>query len=150
MHQNQFLSDYIIKQFDVKKFKKMIIAFLSIVDNFQHIIDKDEYYIKYTANYEVRVGGSKKPVSSKVESFIIKKYDTEDKKEQLLLKYKNAFNCLNPIERKVFVATFLENKTNLDLCDELVTYDQKINSIRKSAIVRFCLKLGFERFVDYF
>lgn len=150
MHQNQFLSDYIIKQFDVKKFKKMIVAFLSIVDNFQHIIDKDEYYIKYTANYEVRVGGSKKPASSKVESFIIKKYDTEDKKEQLLLKYKNAFNCLNPIERKVFVATFLENKTNLDLCDELVTYDQKINSIRKSAIVRFCLKLGFERFVDYF
>lgn len=150
MHQNQFLSDYIIKQFDVKKFKKMIIAFLSIVDNFQHIIDKDEYYIKYTANYEVRVGGSKKPTSSKVESFIIKKYDTEDKKEQLLLKYKNAFNCLNPIERKVFVATFLENKTNLDLCDELVTYDQKVNSIRKSAIVRFCLKLGFERFVDYF
>lgn len=58
MHQNQFLSDYIIKQFDVKKFKKMIVAFLSIVDNFQLIIDKDEYYIKYTANYEVRVGGS--------------------------------------------------------------------------------------------
>ena len=125
MYQNQFLSNYIIKQFDVKKFKKMIFAFLSIVDNFQHIIDKDEYYIKYTANYEIKVGGSKKPTSSKVESFIIKKYDTEEKKEQLLLKYKAAFNCLNPVERKVFVATFLENKTNLDLCDELLTYDQK-------------------------
>lgn len=40
MHKNQFLSNYIIKQFDVKKFKKMIVAFLSIVDNFQHIIIK--------------------------------------------------------------------------------------------------------------
>ena len=53
MHNNQFLSNYIIKQFDVKKFKKMIKAFLSIVDNFQNIIDKDEYYIKYTTNYEM-------------------------------------------------------------------------------------------------
>ena len=150
MHKNQFLSNYIIKQFDVNKFKKMIKIFLSIVDNFQHTIDKDEFYIKYTANYEIKVGGSQKPTSSKVESFVIKKYDTEEKKEQLLLKYKNAFNCLNEMERKIFVATFLENKTNLDLCDELVTYDQKINYIRKSAIVRFCLKLGFERFVDYF
>ena len=150
MYKNQFLSNYIIRQFDIKKFRKMIVAFLSIVDNFQHIIDKEDYYIKYTSNYEIRLGGNKKPTNSKIESFIVKKYDTEEKKEQLLLKYKIAFNCLNDVERKVFIATFLDNKTNLDLCDEFVTYSQKINSIRKSAIVRFCLKLGFERFVDYF
>ena len=150
MYKNQFLSNYIIRQFDIKKFRKMIVAFLSIVDNFQHIIDKEDYYIKYTSNYEIRLGGNKKPTNSKIESFIVKKYDTEEKKEQLLLKYKIAFNCLNDIERKVFIATFLDNKTNLDLCDELITYNKKISNIKNSAIVKFCLKLGFERFVDYF
>lgn len=150
MNQKHFLSDFVIRQFDIKTFKEMIHAFISLIDNFQRIIDKEEYYIKLTPNYEVRVGGNLKPTHSKVESFIFKKYDEEWKMEQLLLKFKVAFNSLNEAERKVFIATFVDKKTNLDLCEEIITYYDKITIIRKSAIVRFCLKLGFEKLVDEF
>ena len=76
MSTSQFLSDFIMKQFDNRKFKEMIRVFLNIVDNFQMVIDKEEYYIKITPSYEMRVGGSRKPTNSKIESFLITKYDT--------------------------------------------------------------------------
>ena len=150
MHQNQYLSKFIIKQFDVNKFKKMIKVFLSLVDNFQMVLDLEDYYIKMTSNYEIRVGGSSRPTHSKVESFVVKKYDTIEKKQQLLLKYKLAFNCLNELERKVFYAVFVENKTTIDICEDLIVYPDKLNIIKKSAIVRFALKLGFDKFIDQF
>ena len=56
--------------------KHIIAAFFpNVCASCKTIIDKDEYYIKYTTNYEIRVGGNRKPSNSKVESFIIKKYE---------------------------------------------------------------------------
>ena len=150
MNRTQYLSDFIIKQFDVKKFKKMIKAFLNLIDNFQLMIDSEEYQIKFTSNYEIRVGGNKKPTSSKIESFIYSKYDTIEKMEQLLLKYKVAFNSLNDTERRIFIAVFINNLTINDLCEDFITYPDKLSKIRKSAIIKFSLKLGFDKFVDYF
>lgn len=150
MHQNHYLSKFVIKQFDLNKFKKMIKALISLVDNFQMVLDMEDYYIKMTSNYEIKVGGTSKPTNSKIESFVVKKYDTEEKREQLILKYKVAFNSLNEMERKVFYAVFIENKTTIDICEDLIVYPDKLSTIKKSAIVRFALKLGFEKFVDQF
>lgn len=150
MQQKHYLSNFIIKQFDVVKFKKMIKVFLSLVENFQIVLDEEEYYIKLTPSYEIRVGGASKPTHSKVESFVIKQYDTAEKKQQLILKYKLAFNCLNDLERKVFYAVFLEHKTTIDICEDLIVYPDKLNYVKKSAIVRFALKLGFDKFIDQF
>ena len=150
MNRTHYVSDFIIKQFDIKKFKKMIKAFLNLVDNFQMIIDSEEYQIRFTPNYELRFGGNRKPTTSKVESFVYSKYDTIEKKEQLLLKYKLAFNSLNEAERKMFIAVFINNLTINDLCEDFITYPDKLSKIRKSAIIKFSLKLGFDKFVDYF
>lgn len=79
MQQKHYLSNFIIKQFDVVKFKKMIKVFLSLVENFQIVLDEEEYYIKLTPSYEIRVGGASKPTHSKVESFVIKQYDTAER-----------------------------------------------------------------------
>ncbi len=150
MHQTLYLADFITRQYDLKKFEKMIKAFLNLVDNFQLMVNTEEYSLKLTASYEIRCGGNKKPTSSKIESFYHNKYDTIEKKEQLLLKYRDAFNSLNEVERKVFMATFVNPLSNQELCSKLLVYEKKLTIIRKSAIVRFCLRLGFDRFVDNF
>jgi len=150
MNPNQYLSNFIVNQFNVKKFQKMIKAFLNLVENFQVLIDADDYYIKITPTYEIKVGGSKKPTSSKIESFVFNQYNTIEKQKELLLKFKNALNSLNEIERKVFVSIFINNLTTADLCEDLIIYPDKLNVIKKSAIVKFCLKLGFDKFMDIF
>lgn len=150
MGQAKYLTNFIIEQFNVKKFKEMIKIFLNLVNNFQSFLESEEYTIRLTSNYEIRVGGNLKPTTSTVETFLYSKYDTNEKKEQLLLKYKSAFNSLNEMERKIFIETFINNATTTEICDKFYIYPNKISFIKKSAIVKFSLRLGFDHFVDSF
>lgn len=148
MQKREFLSSYMLKQYDTAKLKKIIKLFLEMTDNFQMVIDEDSYYIRITSSYEMKIGGNKKPISSKVEHFIINKYDSINKMQQLLLKYKIAFNSLNEMERVVFINTFIKQNSNEELCERLITYKDKIVLARKSGIVKFSIRLGLTKFTD--
>ena len=148
MRRKEFYSEYTIRQYDINKLKEVIKVFLEMIESFQSIIDEDSYYIKITSSYEIKVGGIQKPTSSKVEHFVINKYDTIDKQKQLLLKYKNALNRLNEMERTVFINTFIYETSTEELCDKLITYKDKIVLARKSGIVRFCQILGLDKFTN--
>lgn len=148
MQKKEFLSNYMLKQYDTAKLKRIIKIFLEMTDNFQMVIDDDSYYIRITSSYEIKTGGNKKPTSSKVEHFIINKYDSINKMQQLLLKYKVAFNSLNEMERIVFINTFIKPNSNEDLCERLITYKDKIVLARKSGIVKFSIILGLTKFTN--
>ncbi len=150
MKNELILSNFITKQYDISKLKKMIDLFLQLVESFQIMLNDKSYYIKYSSNYEIRVGGSRQPTSSKIESFFIKEYNDTYKKEQLLLKYKCAVNTLSDIERQVFIETFVNKKHISNIRDELFSYNDKVILIKKSAIVKVSLSLGLDRFMDLF
>lgn len=147
---NVYLNDFVTNQFPVEKFKEMIIAYLNIVESFQLILDDKDYNINITQKYEMRLSSTRKPTNSKVESFIINKYDNKEKMEDCILKYPIAFNNLNDMERKVFTESILNNKKDIEVIEELGIYSNLLSLIRKSAIVRFSLSLGFDKFVKYF
>jgi ArpU family phage transcriptional regulator len=111
--------------------------------------DKD-YYIRITPTYELRTSSGKLPTNSKIESFVIKKYDNKVKMEDCVLQYPMAFNELNEEERQVFLKTFVERKKDIEIIEELRIHSVKLNTIRKSAIVRFSIKLGFDKYVKNF
>lgn len=150
MTQSKYQTNFIIQQFNIHKFKKMIEVFLNLINNFQTYLASEEYTIKLTSNYEMRVGGNLKPTTSTVETFLYSKYDTDEKKQQLLLKYKVAFNSLNEMERKIFTETFINNATNDEMADKFYICLNKVTFIKKSAIVKFSLRLGFDHFVNSF
>ena len=54
------------------------------------------------------------------------------------------------MERKVFTESILNNKKDIEVIDELGIYSNLLSLIKKSAIVRFSLSLGFDKFVKYF
>lgn len=145
-----YLGEFVVNQFPIDKFNKMIVAYLNIVEAFQLMLADQDYYINFTQKFEMKIGSSKRPTNSKIESFLINKYDNKVKMEECILKYFVAFNNLNEMERKVFVETFIKNKKDIEILDKLGLYATLLNTIRKSAIVRFSLNLGFEHFIQYF
>ena len=113
---NVYLNDFVTNQFPLEKFKEMIIAYLNIVESFQLILGDKDYNINITQRYEMRLSSTRKPSNSKIESFIINKYDNKEKMEDCILKYPIAFNNLN------------DSSNNLE--DELIKY---IIELRKNA-----------------
>lgn len=150
MVSNRHLSKFIIKQFNIVNLQKLIKSFLNLVEQFQLMINDDEYQIRYSSTFEVKVGGNKKPTSSKVETLLFTEYDNMQKKKELLLKYKVGFNSLNEIERKVFKETFVDLLTRDEICENNNIYTGKYTAIKKSAIVKFCLATGLDHFVNIF
>lgn len=142
---NVYLGDFVTSQFPIEKFKNMISAYLNIVDSFQLILSDKDYYINITPRYEMRISSNRKPTTSKIESFIINKYDNREKMEDFILKYPIAFNSLNEMERKVFTESILNNRKDLEVIGLLNIYSNLLNTIRKSAIVKFSLSLGFDK-----
>jgi ArpU family phage transcriptional regulator len=147
---SEFMTDYVTNQFPIVKFKEMIFAYLNIVELFQVMLNDKDYYIRITPTYELRTSSGKLPTNSKIESFVIKKYDNKVKMEDCVLQYPMAFNELNEEERQVFLKTFVERKKDIEIIEELRIHSVKLNTIRKSAIVRFSIKLGFDKYVKNF
>ena len=152
MTRKDFLSDFIVNQFDCSKLEQMIVGFLDLIQTAQFILSDDNYQIKITPSYEMRLTGSSsvRKVSSKVESLVIHKYDTEDKLQDLILKYPQAFNNLNSDEKNIFYKIFINREKQNVICDELNIYPYQFQYIKKSAMVKFCLYLGLEKYVEYF
>ena len=45
---------------------------------------------------------------------------------------------------------YWKNQKDFDICDELCIYQKKLIQVRNSAIIRFCLFLGLDKFVYLF
>ena len=63
---NDYMVDYIVNQFPIDKYVEMIFAFLSLIESFEKIIDNEDYYIRITPKYELKIGSYQIPTSSKV------------------------------------------------------------------------------------
>lgn len=150
MVKRTYLPDFIIEQFDLKACQELITKFLYIVEQFQLMLSDDEFRIKFDSHDELKVGGNKKPTNSKVESLLFTEYDNKFKKEELLLKYKVGFNSLTDGERKVFKGIFIDYLTMNQICQKYLLYSDKVNHIKKSAVVKFCLATGLDKYQEIF
>lgn len=146
----EFLSSFIVKQFDITKYRAITIAFLEITDTFETMLNNEYYKIHFDSSGYLKIGGAKKPSTNKMESMLIRDFQTKEKMQEVLLKYKMAFNSLNEDEKEVFKCSFIDHLKDFDICDELCIYQKKLIQIRNSAIIRFCLFLGLDKFIDLF
>ena len=78
---------------------------------------------------------------------LIRMYDEEDKKRQFIDKYFKALESLEKTERKVIIYTFINCIEFEVICEKIECSPQTLSKIKKSAIVRFALKLGLDKFV---
>lgn len=147
---NDFLSNFIVKQFDLTKYRALILAFIEITITIEAMLNDEYYRIRFDSGGDLKVGGIKKPISNQMESMMIRDYQTKEKMQQVLLKYKMAYNTLNDLEKDVFKLTFIDRLKDFDICDELCIYQKKLIQARNSATIRFCLYLGLDKFVNLF
>lgn len=148
----KLLSDFITGQFNIRKLEEITKAFLELIDTVILMLSDETYNIKITPTYEMKITGysSVRNVSSKVESFVIYKYDTEDKLKELVYKYSKAYNTMTKIERELFTKIFINKEKKTYIMEDLGLYQYQFDPIKKSAIVKFCLVLGLDKYVDKF
>ncbi len=144
-----FLSDYIVNQYPVEKFRELIFITLDIVETFLLILESGFSYNSSTvSSYEYKYGSRVKNTSSKIESILIKNMNDEEKMVKFLNSYYYAYKSLNEEEKEIFDSTFIDRMTDTEIINNLRTNSRHIGIVRKSAIVKFCLKSGLDRFVD--
>ena len=149
MKRSKYKSDVTLKHYDTVILNEMICAFLEIIDDLILILDEDDYNLKMSSNYELKVSNATRPRTSKVESLALNFYDTKDKIRNLILKYPNAFNILTEEERILFNAIYIDHLREYQVIEKYPQfYYNKIQAVKKTAIIRFSLKLGLHNFID--
>ena len=109
----------------------------------------EDYDIKITPSYEMKIMGCKNIiVSSKVESFVIHKYDSDDKLKDLLFKYSQSFNKMSQLERELFTRLFINEEKKSNVMFDMGLYQYQFDPIRKSSVIKFCLVLGLDKYID--
>lgn len=148
----KLLSKFITNQFNIQKLEEITRAFIELIDTVVLMLSDSTYNIKITPTYEMKVTGysSVRNVSSKVESFVIQKYDTEEKLKELVYKYSKAFNEMTQVERELFTKIYINNEKKTYIMEEMNLYQYQFDPIKKSAIVKFCLILGLDKYIDKF
>lgn len=145
----RILSDFIINQYDIEKMEELTIAFINLVETALIKLTDDDYDIKITPSYEMKVIGN--PIissSSKIESFLISKYDNDDKLKELLYKYSKSFNNMTIAEREIITKVYIKDEKKTNVMLDMNLHQYQFDSIRKSAIVKFCLVLGIDKYVE--
>ena len=152
MKKNELLSKFIVSQYDVKKLEEIIKVFLELIETAQLILDDEGYSIKITPNYEMKIAGlgNTKPTSSKLEAFVIHKYDSLSKLQDLLLKYPKAFNMLSEKEKLIFKKLYIDAEKKSVIQEELMMYQYQFDAIKKSMVVKFSIVLGLDKYIDIF
>jgi len=112
---NEFLSDFIVKQFDLVKYRDLTYAFLEIAITIEAMLNDEYYKIRFDSGGDLKVGGIKKPSSNQMDSMMIRDFQTKEKMQQVLLKYKMAYNSLNDLEKDVFKLSFIERLKDFDI-----------------------------------
>ena len=144
------LSDFITSQYNIRKLEEVTKTFLELIDTVILILADDSYNIKITPSYELKITGysSVRNVTSKVESFVIHKYDSEEKLKDLVYKYSKSFNNMSKIERELFTKIFINKEKKTYVMEEMGLYQYQFDPIKKSAVVKFCLVLGLDKYVN--
>ena len=102
-NKNDFMNKYIVDQFNYPDYRKLIEIFINLIDTLQISIGDYESGISITPSYNMNYSGySGKLTNSKIESFLIRDYNTELKAKACIKKYTNAFNKLNDQEKLIF------------------------------------------------
>ena len=144
-----YLTDFIANQYPIEKFKEIIFVTLDIVENFLLTLESGfDYNSVSIASYGEKYGSSQRNTHSKVESICIKNMQTQEKMTEFLESYFDAYRSLNQDEKNIFDATFIDKLTDLEIIEKYNTHSKQIRTVRKSAIVRFCLRAGLDKFVD--
>lgn len=145
----EFLNEYVANQYPIEKFKELIFITLDIVENFLLTLENGYNYNSTSiASYEEKYGSSQRNTNSKIESIIIKNMRDEEKMSQFLNCYFIAYNTLNKDEKDIFDATFIDRLTDQEIIDKYKTYSKHITQVKKSAVIKFCLRSGLDKFVD--
>lgn len=146
-----YLTDYVANQYPIEVLKKMIFAVVDAVDNFILEIGEENYINSSSiSKYEQRLGSFQRIASSKVESMCLSRIHEDEKKKSFILKYGLALKQLNVMEKEVFVATFVNGESNNAIKQSLGLGSDQLTTIRKSAIIRFSLKMGLTKFIPLF
>lgn len=145
----EFLNEYVANQYPIEKFKELIFITLDIVENFLLTLENGYNYNSTSiASYEEKYGSSQRNTNSKIESIIIKNMRDEERMSQFLNCYFIAYNTLNEDEKDIFDATFIDRLTDQEIIDKYKTYSKHITQVKKSAVIKFCLRSGLDKFVD--
>lgn len=146
----KLLSDFITSQYNIRKLEEVTKAFLELIDTVILILADDSYNIKITPSYELKITGysNVRNVSSKVESFIIHKYDSEEKLKDLVFKYSKSFNSMTKLERELFTKLFINKEKKTYIMQDMRLYQYQFDPIKKSAVVKFCLVLGLDKYIN--
>ncbi len=148
---NDFLSEFVSNQYPIDVFKVIISSVLDIVENFILELGEDDYLsLSTTSKYEERIGSSQRNTSSKIESLCIKKMRDETTKKDFIYKYGQALNSLNREEKQIFVSTFIKKLDVITIMEDMKLNNTQFTIIKKSAIVRFSLKMGLDKFISLF
>lgn len=144
------LSDFITSQYNIRKLEEVTKTFLELIDTVILILADDSYNIKITPSYELKITGysSVRNVTSKVESFVIHKYDSEEKLKDLVYKYSKSFNNMSKVERELFTKIFINKEKKTYVMEKMGLYQYQFDPIKKSAVVKFCLVLGLDKYVN--
>ena len=146
---NPFLSDYVVNQYPIEKFRELIFITLDIVETFLLILESGfDYNSTSIASYGEKYGSHVKNTSSKIESMVIKNMNEKEAMIKFLNSYYSAYELLNDEEKEIFNSTFIDRKTDMEIIDDFKTHSQYIRCARKSAIVKFCLRAGLDKFID--
>ena len=146
----KLLSDFITSQYNIRKLEEVTKAFLELIDTVILLLADDSYNIKITPSYELKITGysNVRNVSSKVESFIIHKYDSEEKLKDLVFKYSKSFNSMTKLERELFTKLFINKEKKTYIMQDMRLYQYQFDPIKKSAVVKFCLVLGLDKYIN--
>lgn len=145
----KILSEFITNQYNIGKLENVIKIFLNLTDTAILILANEDYSIKITPSYEMKLTGNPQvSVSSRIESFLIGKYNTDDKLKELLYKYLKSFNNMTKIEREVFTKIFIKQEKKSSVMLDLHLYQYQFDPIKKSAVVKFCLVLGLDKYTE--
>lgn len=143
------LSEFVSNQYPIEKFKKLIQISVDIAQTFLISLGEEiDYTPKSMALFSEKYGSSIHNNKSKVESIVIKRMRSEEQMLHFLTSYFKAYRQLTKEEQQMFDATFIENLTDIEITVRYDTYSDKIRVIRKSAIVKFCVRSGLDKFVD--
>ena len=134
----------------LNKYTTLIELSVDIVEDFLLTLEEGFNYDSTTvASYGAKYTSNKYNTSSRVENLFIKNVNDEDAMKKFLYSYYSAYNYLNQEEKQIFDATFIDHLSDSEIMIKYDSYYNKITLVRRSAIVRFCLKSGLNRFVDF-
>lgn len=152
MNSTHVLTDFMIKQFDVKKLEEIVKAFLELVETATLILDDKDYYIRITPTYEVELAGksSVRNTCSKIETFMIYEYDSKDKLRDLIAKYPSAVEKLTKEEKELFIRCFINKEKKTYIQEAMILHQYQYDRLKKSAIIKFCVCLGLDKYINNF